>query len=60
MEVCGHPSPARYHLDGSLVLIVATWFIAAVPGGNLLTTVARNAVSAVVVAATWKVCLTSH
>jgi hypothetical protein len=35
-----------------LVLPVATWFIAAVPGGYLLTTVARNAGFVVAVAAT--------
>jgi hypothetical protein len=52
VEVCGHPSSALHLLDGSLVLNVATWVIAAVPGGNLLTTIARSAVFVVVVAAT--------
>jgi hypothetical protein len=57
--VCGHPSLALYLLDGSLVLNVAIWVIAAVPVSNLLTTIARSAVF-VVVAATWKVYLISH
>jgi hypothetical protein len=52
VEVCGHPSLALYLLDGSWVLNVAIWVVAAVPGGNLLTTVARSAVFVVVVAAT--------
>jgi hypothetical protein len=52
MVVCGHPSLALYLLDRSFVLNIAIWIVAAVPGGNLLTTVARSAVFVVVVAAT--------
>jgi hypothetical protein len=59
-EVYVHPSTALCPLDKNLVLNVATWFIAAVPGGNLLTIVSRNAVFVVAVAATYKVCLISH
>jgi hypothetical protein len=51
VEVCGHPSPVLYLLDGSLVLNVAMWVGAALPGGNLLTTFARSAVFVVEVAA---------
>jgi hypothetical protein len=51
-EVCVHPSTALCPLHENLVLNVATWFVAAVSGGNLLTTVTRNAVFVVAVAAT--------
>jgi hypothetical protein len=58
--VCGYASLALYPLDGSLVLNVAILVVAAVPGSNLLITVARSAVFVVVVAATWKVYLISR